>query len=114
MLPHSTTVNKAKQEKPTGCCVQEAPGDDPVEEPNACGQSVGADCGPFKGYGEATSLCCVAGDKSGVVVCDAGGVSLTYLLCPDSYSCVQHYGVGWKRDDGEDEDEDLYALCERS
>jgi hypothetical protein len=119
MLHHSKKIqiNKAKQEKGYLCCVSPTPENDTIIDlsPNACGKSNGAPCGPIKDYGEDTSVCCGSeGEKSGVVVCDASKVGLSFHPCAASFSCREYSTFGWKRDDEDgDEDGGIYAVCER-
>jgi hypothetical protein len=122
-IPHSI---KAKQEKGYICCVDPRTivQNEEILDPNApCGKYDGNSCGQIGGYAQVTSLCC--GGGVGVVTCDGPGISLTHTLCPNSYSCFQHFGSHWKRDEGdgdegdgdegdgdEDGDGDAYAQCE--
>jgi hypothetical protein len=92
------------------CCIP-AFGDLNINTP--CGLMDNKPCGPIGQYAKAFTTCC--GGGTGMVNCDSGLVALTHTLCPNPYSCMQHFGwSGWKRNEGDDEgDESMYAHCEK-
>jgi hypothetical protein len=111
---HST---KAKPEKIRVCCVNPSHlrgNGNGTLDPNApCGLLDGDLCGPIGRYAQSNSLCCGAGE--GVITCDGPRVTLTHTLCNKPYSCVERFGIHWKRDEGDeggDEAWDVYAQCE--
>jgi hypothetical protein len=83
-----------------------------VDKSTPCELYVGGACGPLEGYAQVPSICCGVGSTAnGVVSCDSAGISLTVDFCAAPYQCMSHFGVGWKRDDGE---EGIYSQCEKS